>query len=798
MVDTHYANMSSMEERSEGERIDLDKVWLIIRKNIFWIFLIMLVTNALAYLYLRYTRPVYESSSVIKLDIKSEANILGLNTVNQNLDHIAGEIELLKSNMFFSRVVDAMDMNVSYYAYGRVLFQERYDNSPFKVEYQLLDPSYYDQPIDVEILNGEQFILSYGEGEAKFSQVYSFGEEITMPPFKLLLSLTEHYQPNLNNTQYYFTINSRPALVNYLGSNMTVEPLNFNANTIRVGFSGYDRKKVRDMVHVIDSVYLRYTQEKKNQATEQILSFLDEQLYTIEQRLSKHESYFENFTIDNKTNNLETEIGEAIVKMEALDVKKYQLYNTQRAVSRLRDKVANEEIILTEPASFTTYPEDILKSVEQLNNFLHERTLILGSYKENTFAVKRKNQQIALLKKDIVDLLEKYKDEVSKEIKEIDGQKKKIEDEFVKLPSKGTEYGKNQRYYSLYEEIFLSLIQKKNEMEITKAGTVTDFVVLLPATIPNDPIAPARATVYGIGAITGLIISFAFVAMGYTFNNRITSQSELERLISVPILGSIPYYSKAKYKKSKLVVTQSPKSSVSEAFRTIRTNMQFMGMYGDKKIVSITSTVGSEGKTFFASNLGHVISMSGKKIVLVDVDLRKPKVHTVFDQENSLKGVSTFLIGEYPIQECIVHSQADHFDFIPAGPIPPNPSELIISKQFDVMLEELKKMYDIVIIDTPPVGLVTDGMLIMEKADLPIYVFRADFSKRTFTKTLGRVQKTHKFHNIAVVLNGLKITSDRDYGYNKYGYGYYDDEHESKSFWTSIRTLRSKRSAFHT
>jgi capsular exopolysaccharide synthesis family protein len=790
--------MSRMEEGSEEERIDLDKVWLIIRKNMLWIFLIILATNALAYIYLRYTRPVYESSSVIKLDIKSEANILGLNTVNQNLDHIAGEIELLKSNMFFSRVVDAMAMDVSYYAYGRVLFQERYDNSPFKVEYELHDPSWYDQPVDVEILNDEKFVLSYGQGEAKVSRTFRFGEEITLPQFKLLLSLTAHYQPDLDNTKYYFIINSHLALVNYLGNNLIVEPVNFNANTIRVGFRGYDRKKVRDLVHVIDSVYLRYTQEKKNQATEQILSFLDEQLYNIEQRLSKHESYFENFTIDNKTNNLETEIGEAIVKMEALDVKKYELYNTQKAVSGLSDKVANEEIILTEPASFTNYPEDILKSVEQLNTFLNERTLMLGSYKENTFAVKRKNQQIALLKKEIVDLLEKYNDEMAQEVKAIDGQKKKIEDEFVLLPSKGTEYGKNQRYYNLYEEIFLSLVQKKNEMEITKAGTVTDFVVLLPATVPNDPIAPARVTVYGIGAISGLIISLAFVAMGYIFNNKINSQSELERLVAAPVLGAIPYYSKVKYKKSKLVVSQSPKSSVSEAFRAIRTNIQFLGIHGDKKIISVTSTVGSEGKTFFASNLGHVISMSGKKVVLVDVDLRKPKVHTVFDHENGMKGVSTFLIGEYPIQECILHSQADHFDFIPAGPVPPNPSELITSKQFDAMLDELKKLYDIVIVDTPPVGLVTDGMLIMEKADLPVYVFRADFSKRTFTKTLQKVKNTHKFHNITVVLNALKTTSDRDYGYHKYGYGYYDDEHESKSLWTSLVNLGSKKSTFHT
>ena len=792
-MDNHYYNIGSDSERGGNDRIDLDKVFIIIRKNVFWIFLIMLLTNTLAYLYLRYTRPVYESGSVIKLDIKSEANILGLTPVSQNLDNIAGEIELLKSNMFFSRVIDAMDMDISYYAYGRVIYQERYGNSPFKVEYELLNPALYDRPVDVEILNDEQFVLAYGEGEGKFSRAYKFGEEIATPDFNMLITLTDAYQPDLDNTRYYFTINSQSALVNYLGSNMIVEPLNFNANTIKVGFRGYDRNKVKDLVRVMDSVYLQYTQEKKNQATEQKLKFLDDQLSTVEQRLSKYESYFENFTIDNKTNNLESEIGETIAKMEALDTQKYDLLNARESANKFQDKIKKEEVILTEGSATNNYPSDIFKYVEELNALINERTLLLGSYKENTFAVKRKNQRIALLKKDILDLLEKYSDELSTQIDEIDVQKEKMEEEFVKLPSKGTQYGKNQRYYNLYEEIFLSLIQKKNELEISKAGTVTDFVVLLPATIPMAPIAPESITIYGIGGVSGLLISLLFVALGYVLNNKISSQTELEKSISAPILGSIPYYSKAKFRKNKLVVGHSPKSSISEAFRAIRTNMQFMGIQGDKKIISITSTIGSEGKTFFASNLGYVMAMSGKKVVLVDVDLRKPKVHTVFNHENSIKGVSTYLIGEYPIQECVIHSEADHYDFIPAGPVPPNPSELIVSSQFDTMLEELKNLYDIILIDTPPVGLVTDGMLVMQKADLPIYVFRADYSKRTFIKTMERVQKTQNFPHLCVVLNALNVSTDRDYGYNKYGYGYYDDEDENMGFWASVKNLLSRQ-----
>ncbi len=779
MVDTHHYNIHP-EERPASESIDLEKVWFIVRKNSVWIFLIILLANTAAYLYVRYTRPVYESSSVIKLDIKSEANILGIENVSQSLDDMAGEIELLKSNMFFSRVIEAIDMRVNYYAYGRVIFQERYQNSPFKVAFEILDPAYYDRPIDVEILNEEQFVLSYGPNDSRFSHAYTFGEEITTPHFHLLVELTEEYTIQLDNSRYYFVINSQQALLSYLSQNMIVAPVNFNANTIRVGFQGYDRQKVKDLVHVIDSVYLQYTQEKKNQATEQKLTFLDEQLNTIEQKLSKYESYFENFTIHNKTNNLSSEIGETIAKMEALDAKKYELLDMQETVSALSEKVSKEETILAEPGTLANVTKEVFESIRQLNQLINEKALMLGSYKENTFAVKRKEQQITLLKKDVTAILQKYSDELSQEIKNINRQKAQMEEDFVKLPSQETQYSKNQRYHSLYEEIFLSLVQKKNELEITKAGTVTDFVVLLPATVPNSPVAPESMIVYGIGATTGLLLSLIFVAMGYIFNNKINSQSELERYISAPVLGTVPYASKTRLKAGKLVVSQSPNSSVSEAFRAIRTNIQFMGIQNNRKVISVTSTISAEGKTFFASNLGYIMAMTGKKVVLVDVDLRRPKVHTVFNHENNLKGVSTFLIGEYALEECIRSTGTDGYDFITAGPIPPNPSELIGSEPFTKMIEQLKSQYDVVILDTPPVGLVTDGLLVMEQADLPVYVFRADYSKKAFIKTLERVQKTGKARHLSVVLNSL--TSDRGYGYHANGYGYYHDDAEKTAF----------------
>lgn len=777
---TNENSLSSYYTGNTADQIDAGKFLLLLRKKKWWIVLICLMTNLAAFLYLRYTKDVYESHSVIKLDIKSEANMLGFGGVSQNLDNLAGEMELLKSGLFFSKVVEVADMDISYYAYGRVLYQERYLNSPFRVEYTVQNPAFYDQAIDVEILNGEQFVLSYTQGEALVSRAYFFGEEINNENFQFVITLTDDYVSPRDNIKYYFTINSNRALVGYLAQNIQVQPLNLNANTIRIAFQGYDRQKVQDLVAIIDSVYLEYTTEKKNQATEQKIKFLDSQLASIEDRLGEHENYFENFTIQNRTNDLGSEIGEAINKLEALEAKRFELSQVLESVTQLSKQVQVEEVIPTEPSLFTEYPPDILSYIQQLNQLINERILLAESYKESTFAIQRKDQRIALIKKDITSLLDSYRGRLEEEVTTIARNKKEIEEEFVRLPSRGTAYNRNQRYYALYESIFLSLVQKKNELEIALAGTVTDFVVLLPATTPGAPIAPEKFMIRLAGGVSGVVLSLAFLLIAYVMHDKISTQNELERHTQVPIVGSIPTYKWRKALPATIVVNEAPNSVISEAFRTVRTNLQFMGLDGSRKVISVTSTVSTEGKTFVAANLANIMAMSEQKVVLIDLDMRKPKVHLAFQSSNSSQGISTILIGKHTVEECIQTTEVDNLDFIPAGPVPPNPSELISSHYFAEMLEELKERYDIVMINTPPVGLVTDGVLVMERVDVPLYVFRADFSRKAFIKTLERLQMKRKYEHLALILNSVDAINEDGYEKYGYGYGYYTTEGDSQ------------------
>jgi len=252
---------------------------------------------------------------------------------------------------------------------------------------------------------------------------------------------------------------------------------------------------------------------------------------------------------------------------------------------------------------------------------------------------------------------------------------------------------------------------------------------------------------------------------------------------------------------SQLIVNVNPKSSMSEAMRSIRTNLDFMTQKQKKRIISVTSTIGGEGKTFVAVNLAGIIALSQAKVIILDLDLRKPKIHHAFGAEN-LNGVSNILVGKASIEDCVRQSEIENLHYITAGAHPPNPSELIMSLEFKELIKELQKTYDVVICDTPPVGIVTDGLLVMKMADVPIYVVRAAYSKRIFLTNLNKLITANNFNKLSVVLNGVGKagTYGYGYGYGGYGYGYgysaegygYYDEAPNPTMWSKFKQIFTK------
>ncbi len=758
-------------QSNQNDTIDFDKVGTVLKKSFLWIIVIFILTNSLAYLAIRWTKPLYESQSELKLDVKSDATELGLTgfTENKNLNIISGEIELIKSRLFTSKVIETVDLDISYYTAGQVLNDEKYQASPFEIDYKLKNSSIKDQRIYIEIQDEGTFKISYNGEERYEETIYKFNEVVSHPSIDLILTKTEFF--NLDgDKKYFFTINSEESLINYFENNLTVEPLNLNANTIRIALKDHNKYKAKDLVNAIDTIYLNYTQQEKSRENNQKIAWLNDELKEIENELEGYENYFENFTIDNRTSNLDEDLKRTIESINKIDSQRYEvtqkISSIQSIIENL-DKEIDREVIETNPYQL---PQYIVNSFTQLIELIEEREQLKLSYKESTFALTKIDNEInslqARLNAQLTSLLEKQQDI----LKNLIIRKKRLEDSFIELPEKSTELKKNQRFFALYEEFYLSLMQSKAQYQIAQAGTTTEFKILSPANLPSTPISPNKLIIYGIGLVSGFIFSFLFVAARYLMHNKVTTVGELEKLTSAPILGAVPVSSE-KMEITKLVIDQSPKSAVSEALRSIRTNIEFMLHNDVNRVISVTSTIGGEGKTFVSVNLGGIIALSKKKVLILDLDMRKPRVHLSFSDKNSDKGMSTILINKHTVEDSIVKTNIENLDYIPAGPTPPNPSELLLNGEFENLIKRLKQNYDLIVLDTPPVGLVTDGVLAMKKADLAIYIVRANYTKKLFLSTLNRLINVNQFKNLAVILNASSTT-----GSNSYGYGYYEEK----------------------
>lgn len=751
---------------SQRSDIDFNKLQIILRANWLWIALIFISINAAAYLYVRYTKNLYESESQVKLDVKSTASDLGIAggsmIVDENVNLMSGEIELIKSKLFLNQVLDHTDFEVSFYSVGRVLTDELYGKAPALITSRNKNHSLYNYPIAFEEIDERSYSLQPGNTGKPI--VGRYGQKISINSLELVLERNPNFVKG-DEVGYYFTINSRDALLNYLSKNLTAEPLNFNANTIRLSFKDNNPFKAQAVLDKIDTLYLRYSNEQKNLANKQKIDWLSTELEQIEKKMEDYENYFESFTLENKTSDLDEDLKQTINAINKIDSQRYEATRKITVINDVSEGLKTGKLLPS--YSLGQYlPASLNQAVNDLQRLEIEQQRLRLSYNESTFAFKRKQNEIESLRNKVFTQLTELKSESQKDLANLNRRKTQLEVEFASLPDKNTQFTKNKRFYNLYEEFYLTLMQSKSEFEIAEAGTVPDFKILSPATLPSVPISPKRAMIAGVGAVASLVSIFFIIGLLYLINNKITNLYELEKVEAAPILGAVPM---SRYMNGQLHVLEHPKSMVSEAIRSLRTNLEFISANVDKKVVAISSTVSGEGKSFIAMNLGGVVALSNKKVVLIDLDMRKTKMNLpgVIVEED--KGVSTILIRKHAWRDCVTSTSLKNFDFIQAGPHPPNPSELLLNGEFNQLIDELKQEYDFIILDTPPVGLVTDGIMAMKRADVSIYVFRANYSRKEFMRNLQRIIGINKFANITTILNAVPNTG------KVYGYGYYED-----------------------
>lgn len=786
-INNALVELEEEEELRAEKGINSDKLLSILNKSLWWIIIFIVVATLGAYTYIRYTRPTYESYSVLKLDIKQQASGLLSRVYSATGDemqtsNLSGEIELITSFLLYNKVIDKMgnNMNITYMQKGNFVFSEMYKSSPFNVQYEIKNPAFYDIPVDIVFLDDKRFTLKYKLNNVNYVSNFNFDKTYENSDIKFKITKTSFYKPDVVNYEYFFTINSRNKLLMQMFLNTSASILNQSANTIRIIFKDHHPQKAHDIIVTIDSVYLEQTLEQKNKVNEQTLAFLNSQLDTTAQKLAMSEQDVERFIQTNRVIDVRDQVAEMISHVERLKKDKIELEIQNSLLMDLRNTIVNnQDIRKIIPSLKHINDQDLVDLAEAVSDLQSQKEMMSYTAKEGTLAARLRDKKIGSMSEDLLKIINETTRFLGKKISLVNSEIRQYESRFLAVPTQDKELNRIKRFYDLNEKFYLLLVEKKAEFSIAKAGTVPEFQILTAPAVPTVPVLPQRANVYLAWLAVAIMAGSALVVVRYFLQDSIVTQKELEKVAIAPILGVIPTYVKEQLKVATLVVDKNPKSSMSEALRSIRTNIEFiLPQNGNKRIISVTSTIAGEGKTFISINLSGILALSNQKVIMLDMDMRKPKLHLAFSVDND-RGMSTILSGRHKWQECVNNTHLENIDVITAGPVPPNPSELIMRPSFRELLKELHKIYDTIIIDCPPVGLVTDGILVMQHVDLPIYVVRSEYSKRVYAKNINKLVRVNGFKNLSIVLNGLDNFKTYGYGYG-YGYEYYSEDKSSK------------------
>jgi len=736
-----------------------------LRKSI-WILLLSIVIALFSgFLYLRYTKPQYETSTIIQINQSNKTNeLLKLQHINSN-DDLQHTVELLRSKEFIRRVLYKMNVNISYYRKGTFLAEELYKNSPFTVEIDTISPNYINVPFFVDSKDANNAILKFQDKEKEKSFILKLDKWQQLPMMKIKLHITNlnsflSEKENLKSNDYFFTYSDDNTNLKKYIPNINIVINNAMAKTIKINFWSYNPAKSADFCNIMAEEFLKYDVEQKKSSTAQILTFIDKQSDLIYEKLNFLDRQIKRFEKENnlqKADNLQSNTVSNIYlsRLQNIEEKILDYDYEINALKQINEQITKKpNINIYELIGLLSGVESenlLINILDDLKNLNNQRNNLLNNITPDNLTVRQLNKQINEQKKVVINLTNSIINRLKTERTALQQKAKSYKQKISQKNYNEIELTRLQRLYTINEEFYNKLLERKTEYMIYEAGYVSNNTILERAETPKFPFRPDRKMTFIGLIILSLIITIIYIIIKYLLYTEIISADDISAYTDIPIVGIIPKI-KTESEVSKLIIEKNDNSIVSEAFRSFRTNLEFSFANNKNTVISITSTISGEGKTFVAINLAAITALLGKRVILLDMDLRKPRLNQSFEISNS-EGITTILIGKNTVEECIHHTDIEHFDLIPAGPIPPNPSELIERPEMDKIISFLKTKYDYIIIDTPPIGLVTDAYTSIKKADLLLYVMRSTYSKKTFINNINYLRYDKDFKNIDIILN---------------------------------------------
>lgn len=777
-----------------------------------WHYFVICVVISLAafFIFSKFATPQYEAKASLLIknneNALSQLSMLSNSFGSSNKSNFQNEIGQIQSYEMVKRTVKALGYYVNYYQESNFRDIEIYKDSPFKVEVDLIKPQTVGVPIQIELLSKDKCMISYSGNDNAVVYDYALDEvlkdkvsvnkgEKTLKygewyekdgmRFRVFLKDDVKYNNSFSKIRYSFILNNIDAVAQEF-NNTEISLINKESTIINIIFKYQNQEKAIDFLNMLCKIYIDITFEEKNYMNTSTIKFVDAQIVNIADSLNNAERKREDFQVRNKTIDLSSDAKFLFDKANELESKRAEEYTKKQYYDYLAQYISQADMDAGVVAPAVMGVEDALlnKLVSQLATKLAEKkSLALITTKKN-IAYQKIQSEIDMLKSQIEENVRSLKKVNNMASNEITRQLNLFQSELDKLPSTQRNMINIERQFKFNDEIYNFLYQKRAEAEIAKNSALPDHKIVDKARNAIK-VYPKTSMNLLIGLLLGLILPALYVFIRYSMNNVIESKKDIEKISNSPIIGYIPTIPDD---ANKLIVFAKPKSQISESFRAIRTNLKYILGGGKNQVILITSAMPSDGKSFTSMNLASVISLSGNKTIIVGYDLRKPKVHTLFNLKNSV-GITTYLIGKHSLDEVIQKTEFENLDILASGPIPPNPSELIDSEENRKLIEKLRERYDAIILDTPPISLITDAVTLTKFSDVNIIVARSGCTnKNIFGSTISDLEGRDKI-KVNFILNGISNSGHR-YGYGSYGsygsygygygYGYFDDENGNK------------------
>lgn len=794
MTDVQQKNIYAVEEDSEQSSFNFQKLYTIFILNWKWFVLSIIICLSCSYLYLRYKSPVYATSA--KLLIKDDSNNksasakdaisgmvdFGIISSNYGVDN---EIEILNTRTLAAEAVRDLKLYTSYWKKGRVKSVILYKNQPINVDVDAAHLEKLNAPISMSIERDENKYIVKGkyyvsvdentvEGPFKFEKTLA-GFPATIGTKAGTLYFTNGKTRMKDGDVMKVVIVSPMMMAAQYSSALSLEQTSKTSTTLNMQLNDKNIQRGIDYLRQLVICYNRQANEDKNEIAIRTEAFVNDRLEKINSELNSTEGQLENYKKRNRLVELKVDAKESVTNLSSYEQKLNEAATQISLINSLiqfAERPGNKYQVL--PSNIGLRDEASISLINDYNKVALERNRLLRTASESSPVVEELTSQLKDMNSSIRMALSQAKRNLEIQRNAVASQYGQYNQEVSRTPEQErilTQIGRQQEVKS---GLYLMLLQKREENSISLAATADKGkLVELPQYVGK--VSPKTNIILLLGLILGIAIPSLVLYLLQFFRYRIEGHDDVEALTDIPIIADVAVANDAAKTRADIVVHENENNQMEEIFRSMRTNLQFM-MKPEDKVIMFTSSTSGEGKTFNAANLAISFALLGKKVVLVGLDIRKPRLAELFEIDNHHTGITKLLVKDDPtwndVQKEILSSEINkNLDLLMAGPIPPNPGEIVTRPSLEKVLNLLKENYDYILVDTAPVGLVTDTLQIGKLVDATVFMCRADYTPKAAFNAINMFKAEKKLKNMAIVINGIDM-SKKKYGYY-YGVGKY-------------------------